>query len=171
MTYTVPPSTPADGNIKTLWVPAIADIRAPKLAELSAAGVVDISLYITKGGFEFAPEQQFVEDAREPLKFTGQALGNVSVSNTAVTVIDNTGGPYESTDNDAVEALEGDGYIVRRYGPAWDAALAATTQKVTVLDCAAGEKTRLPNEANSTFRSKVPLAVRDYAQDVAIATS
>lgn len=167
MSYTIPPSTPADGNIKTLVVPAIADIRAPKLTELNAVTVIDISLYITKGGFAFAPEQQYIDDGREPQKFVGQALGSTTVSNASITMIDNTGGPYEDDYNEGVEAVVGDVHIVRVYGQPFDAPL-TVAQKVTVLDCSAGEKQRLQNEANSQFRSQVPLAVRDYAQDVAV---
>lgn len=167
MTYTIPPSTPVDGNIRTLWVPAIADIRAPKVSELNAVTAVDISLYITKNGFSFTPEQQYIDDGREPQKFIGQALGSTTVSNVGVTVIDNTGGPYEEDFNKAIEALEGDGYIVRRYGLDWEDVFAAD-QKVTVLAVSVGEKQRLVPEANTQFRSTAPLGVRDYAQDVAV---
>lgn len=171
MAFTIPPSTPADGNILTLWVPAIADIAAPKLAELTAVGVVDISAYIPKSGFNFTPEQQYIDDGREPQRFVGQALGSTSVSGAGVTVIDNTGGPYEEDYNEAIAALIGDGFVVRRYGLPWETALAATTQKVTVLDVGCGEKQRQQPEANSAFKSVVPFAVRAYKQDVAIATA
>ena len=45
------PSTPADGNIRTVIATAIADTAAPALTELNAVTTVDISCYLTPGGF------------------------------------------------------------------------------------------------------------------------
>ena len=41
------PGTSADGNITTLWVPTIKDIKAPTMAELEAG--TDISNYVMLG--------------------------------------------------------------------------------------------------------------------------
>jgi len=57
------PGTSADGNITTLWVPTIKDIKAPTMAELEAG--TDISNYVMLGGWSFDPSQDAVSDQRE----------------------------------------------------------------------------------------------------------
>lgn len=165
------PSTPADGNVKTVVCTAIADIKAPKVSELTGGTVKDISCYITAGGFALTLEQESISDDRECDTFTAQQPGRVTSGSPSVTVIDNTGTALEATHNVAAEALTGTIYIVRRYGPAHDTAFAATTQKVDVFALKVGKKQRLQPEANSVLRSTYPLFLQDYAQDVAVVTS
>lgn len=164
------PSTPADGNVRTDIVPAIADIKAPKLTELNAATSKNISCYITAGGFTFAPEQATITDDRECDTFTASQPGRTSAGSPTVTVIDNTGTALSATANVAVDTLVPGAtvYIVRRYGLAYDAAYAATAQKVDVLQVKVGKKQRIQPEANSVLRSTFPLFVQDFAQDVAV---
>ena len=57
------PGTSAEGNITTLWVPTIADIKRPTMAELEAG--TDISNYVMLGGWTFEPSQDTVSDQRE----------------------------------------------------------------------------------------------------------
>ena len=57
------PGTSAEGNITTIWVPTIANIKAPTLAELN--GGTDISNYVMLGGWSFEPSQDTVSDQRE----------------------------------------------------------------------------------------------------------
>ena len=45
------PGTSAEGNITTIWVPTIANIKAPTLTELNAG--TDISNYVMLGGWSF----------------------------------------------------------------------------------------------------------------------
>ena len=52
------PGTSAEGNITTLWVPTIADIKRPTMAELEAG--TDISNYVMLGGWTFEPSQDTV---------------------------------------------------------------------------------------------------------------
>lgn len=164
------PSTPADGNVRTEIVTAIADIKLPKLTELSAASSKNISCYITAGGFTFAPEQATITDDRECDTFTASQPGRVSGGSPTITVIDNTGTAIATTANVAVDTLVPGTtlYVVRRYGLAYDAAFATTTQKVDVLKVVVGKKQRIQPEANSVLRSTFPLFVQDFAQDVAI---
>lgn len=57
------PGTSAEGNITTIWVPTIANIKAPTLTELNAG--TDISNYVMLGGWSFEPSQDTVSDQRE----------------------------------------------------------------------------------------------------------
>ncbi|MGC4151497.1 MAG: hypothetical protein QM628_00265 [Propionicimonas sp.] len=165
------PSTPADGNVKTVVCTAIANINAPTLAELTGGTVKDISCYITAGGFALTLEQEPIADDRECDTFTAQQPGRVSAGSPTVTVIDNTGTSLEATSNDGVGALTGTVYIVRRYGLPHTTAFAATTQKVDVFVCKVGKKQRIQPEANSVLRATFPLFVQDYAQDVTVTTT
>ena len=165
------PSTPADGNVRTDIVTAIADIKVPKLTELNAATTKNVSCYITAGGFTFTPEQATISDDRECDTFTASQPGRVSAGSPTITVIDNTGTAIATTANVAVDTLVPGStvYVVRRYGLAYDAAYATTVQKVDVLQVKVGKKQRIQPEANSVLRSTYALFVQDFAQDVAIA--
>src|SRR5690606_40283790 len=59
------PSTPADGNIKTVLVPAVADLSAPTVTELTGQDVIDISCYLVRNGFALTTDQQVITDERE----------------------------------------------------------------------------------------------------------
>lgn len=164
------PSTPADGNVRTDIVPAVANINAPTTAEATAATAKNLSCYITAGGFTFAPEQETIADERECDTFVASQPGRVSTGSPTITVIDNTGTTLSATYNVAVDALVPGTtiYIIRRYGLPFSTAF-ASTQKVDVIKAVVGKKQRIQPEANSVFRSTYPLFVVDFAQDVAIA--
>lgn len=46
MTVTIPEYVTAKGNIKVVWVPALADPTKPKVSELTAPTAVDLSCYM-----------------------------------------------------------------------------------------------------------------------------
>lgn len=165
------PSTPADGNVRTDIVPAVANTAAPTVAEATAPASKQISCYITAGGFVFAPEQETIADERECDTFVASQPGRVGTGSPTITVIDNTGTTLSATFNVAVDALVPGSAItiIRRYGLPFASAYAAA-QKVDVLKCTVGKKQRIQPEANSVFRSTYPLFVSDFAQDVAIVT-
>lgn len=165
------PSTPADGNVRTDVVTAIADIAAPKAAtELAAASSKNISCYITAGGSKLDATQDMITDERECDTFSAQAPGRKKIDSPSLTVIDNTG-TANSASNDAITALaEGSTvYVVRRYGKAYSTAYAAS-DKVDVFKCIVGAKQRMAPEANSVFRSLIPLYVQDYKMDATVAS-
>ena len=109
------PGTSADGNITTLWVPTIKDIKAPTMAELEAG--TDISNYVMLGGWSFDPSQDAVSDQRENVVQDFGAPGRKSVGDISIEVIDNTNTEHQEQ-NEAVTLMhEGaSGYIVRRRG-------------------------------------------------------
>lgn len=150
------PGTSAEGNITTIWVPAIADIKHPTIAELNAG--TDISNYVTLGGWSFDPSQDTVEDQRENTTQDFGAPGRKSAGDISIEVIDNTNTLHEKDGNAAVELLhEGaEGFIVRRRGMATDAPLEAG-QKLTVVAVIAGEKHVINPDANTMIRSNIPL--------------
>lgn len=147
------PSTPSDGNVKTVLVPAIADTAAPKLTELNAAGAVDISCYLTPDGFALTVDQATITDERLCSTETYGKPGRKTYG-LSLTGIDNTNSDVEATDNELVDTLvEGSQqYLVRRRGKPFDEPF-AVGDKVTVIPFQPGVKQDVAPEANSVIRS------------------
>ncbi len=149
------PGTSAEGNITTLWVPTIADIKRPTMAELEAG--TDISNYVMLGGWTFEPSQDTVSDQRENSTQDFGAPGRKSAGDISIEVIDNTNTEHAEQNKAVTLMAEGNsGFIVRRRGMATDAALAAG-QKLTVVSVKCGEKKVLNPDANTMIRSAIPL--------------
>jgi hypothetical protein len=146
------PSTPADGNQKVLLVPAIADLEAPTVTELTAAGVVDVSCYLTGDGFTPSLSEQVITDERLCSKQTFEQPGR-SQYGLEVVYIDNTNAPNAATDNKAKETLEPGTaqYLVVRRGKDFESAI-ATGDKVTIYPIKPGKYNEMPGEANSVLK-------------------
>lgn len=154
------PSTPADGNSLVKLVPAIADTSAPKIAtELNAAGAVDISCYLTGGGYKPSLSEQVITDERLCTTQTYEQKGR-SQRGLEVEYIDNTNSPNATTFNKAKDTLipGSSHFLVVRTGMPSEAPLAAG-QKVTVYPVTAGEYNDLPPEANSVLKTGQKLFV------------
>lgn len=163
------PSTPADGNILTLLVPTVADLSAPTLDEINAATAVDISCYLTPGGFAFTIDQATITDERECDTITRNEPGRVTPS-LAVTGIDNTNSPHEDEYNKLVEALVNGQEIValRRRGLPHTTAVTAA-EKVATTRFKPGIRQEVPSEANSTTRSTWTCFVSGHVPDAVVA--
>lgn len=163
------PSTPSDGNIKTILVPAIANPAAPTVAELTGASVEDISCYLTKDGFALTVDQATITDER---LCSTQVFGKPGTKTYGLTLtgIDNTNTAFATTDNVLVDTLvEGASmYLARRRGKPFDTAIKAA-DKVTVIPFDVGVKQDVPPEANSVIRSTWTQFVSgDVETDVAV---
>ena len=147
------PSTPSDGNVKTVLVTAIADPKIPKITELNAVGAKDISCYLTPDGFALTVDQATITDERLCSTETYNMPGRKTYSLT-LTGIDNTNSANATTHNILVETLvEGTQlFLVRRRGKAFDTAF-AVGDDVTVIPFQAGVKQDVAPEANSVIRS------------------
>jgi len=154
------PSTPADGNFLALIVPAIADTDAPTLAELNAASVVDISCYLTGGGWKPSLSEQVITDERLCTTQTYEKKGR-SQRGLEVEYIDNTNSPSAAEFNKAKDTLIPDSshFLVTRAGLPYETALAAS-QKVSIYPIDAGEYNDLPPEANSVLKTGQKLFVK-----------
>lgn len=161
------PSTPADGNIRTVIVTTVADPYAPTAAELNAG--VDISCYLTPGGFALSTDQGTITDERECSTQTFGAPGRKTYSLT-VTGIDNTNSANEDDYNELVEALpEGaQRYAYRRRGLPYETTFAAA-QKVTVVPFVAGVRSEVASEANSVLRSTWASFITGDVEEVTVA--
>jgi len=157
------PSTPADGNVKVVWVPTIAVTTAPTVAELTGASVVDLSCYLSADGFTPGLDEQVISDDRlcdtETFEQPGRSSRTLSV-----TYIDNSN---TAEDNDAYDTLVPGtaGYIVVRRGIPYATAFVATTQKVDVWPVKCGKRSDMPPEANSVLKTSQKLFVTGRVQE------
>jgi hypothetical protein len=160
------PSTPADGNVKVMWVTTIANTSAPTTAELNAASSKDLSCYLTGDGFTPALDEQVISDSRLCETETFEQPGRSSRTLT-LTYINNIN---TALANDAYSTLIPGtaGYIVRREGKAYDGAFAAA-DKVEVWPVKAGKRSNLPPEANSVLRVTQKMFVTGRVVDGTVA--
>lgn len=167
MANTYLPSTPADGNSLVLILPAVADLKAPTVAEVTAAGAVDISCYLTSDGFNPSLDEQVVSDERLCDKETREAPGRKQ-RGLEVTYIDNTNNPVADI-NAAKETLleSSDHVILYRRGLPYEDAVAAG-QTVSLYRIKAGAYNDLPGEANSVFKTTQKLFVGESAIGVQV---
>lgn len=158
------PSTPADGNVLVKLVAAIADTSAPKLTELNGASSVDISCYLTGGGYKPSLSEQVITDERLCTTQTYEQKGR-SQRGLEVEYIDNTNSPNESTYNKAKDTLVpgAEQFLVVRTGLPYTDAL-AVGQKVTIYPINPGEYNDMPPEANSVLKTGQKLFVRGEVQ-------
>jgi hypothetical protein len=163
------PSTPADGNIKTVLVPTVANLAAPTLAIANGGTAIDISCYLTPGGFALSVDQATITDERECDTITRGAPGRKTPA-LAITGIDNTNSAV--TDNDLAESLvEGSTWVaIRRRGKAFDAVF-ATGDVVTVTEFTVGVRGEVAAEANSVLRSTWSTFINGFEPDAVIAAS
>lgn len=147
MTVVFPEGVPAEGNVKVLFLSALADINDPTLAELNAG--IDLSCYLL-GTFSLGGEQATGTDRRLCSKETFQTLGRVARSVSPLTYVYDPQAAPGAEDNEAYETLEENtqGYLAVRYGlDAIDVALAAT-QKVDIapVTCGFQSKDAIPED-------------------------
>lgn len=162
------PSTPADGTLKVLWVPAIADPSAPTLAELTAVSVVDVSCYLTKDGWVPGLSENTITDDRLCDTQTYEKPGSHSRS-LQIKYVENPGSLTYNKAYDTFVPLTA-GFFVARKGMPYDTALAAA-QKVWVWPSQMGQRDPLPPEKDSVMRVQQKVFITGRTRtDVAIAT-
>jgi hypothetical protein len=125
----------------------------PTVAEMTATGAVNISCYLTPGGFDLTSDQASIDDQRD-CSTDNFALPGRATFTLTITGIDNTNTAIETTYNALVDALQEGAvlYDVTRRGKRFDIAPTAD-DKVRVVQFIVGKKSDLPSEANSVQRS------------------
>lgn len=164
------PSTPADGNIKTVIVPAVADLKNVLLTEANAASAIDISCYLTAGGFAFTVEQATITDERECDTITRGKGGRATPALT-LTGIDNTNTEFTDS-NELVEALaRGSNWVaLRRRGKSHTDPFVAG-DKITATRFEVGYRSEVAAEANSVLRSTWATFIDGFEPDAEIVTT
>ena len=118
MTVTIPESVTAEGNVKAVFVAAIADVDSPTVAELT--GGVDISCYLMPDWDGPTATQNTGEDRRFCSRETFTRLGRNQweISPLVYTYLPQELGTPGNAANDVYEALPPDttGFLVIGYG-------------------------------------------------------
>lgn len=146
------PKMLSDGDDKLLWVPAggIDDISAPKVSELTATGVLDISCLVTKANFALGSTgDEMINDPALCAKGSSPAPGSTNYE-AAMDFFRYT----TLSEDEAWETFTGkniEGYLVHRIGKPSDVAIAAG-DKVRVFFVITTTPQQLVPEANGGFR-------------------
>ncbi|HEY3559662.1 MAG TPA: hypothetical protein VGL05_19470 [Kribbella sp.] len=118
MAVTIPPGVKAEGNLKVVYVPTIASVTAPAVSELTAAGALDVSFFITGGNFKPSGEQARGDDRRVGSKQTFEALGREKSTIDDIVYIADPQAAAAAVGNKAMELFQPGvaGFFVVRYG-------------------------------------------------------
>lgn len=122
-----------NGTYRAWFVPVIADPTAPKLTEINAAGSLDISFYLTGGGYNPDVSENTVNDERLASKQIFEARGDFTKS----LELEYTFNPKAPTSDQArIKLAEGaKGFIVVRPAvDSEDAAVVGDLVDVTPVD-------------------------------------
>lgn len=143
------PSTSADGTVKIVFVPTLADPTAPTVTEVTGASAKDLSCYLTADGWTPGLDEQTVSDDRLCSTQTFEKPGRAARSLT-IKYVEN---PTDDPNNVAYVTLAPGttGYLVQRRGVSVDTAL-ATDDVVDVWPVQAGKYDPQPPEANSVLK-------------------
>lgn len=168
MTQPVPTSIPADGSVKVLWVPTIANVQEPTLDELTDTTVVDLSCYLTDDGFAPAVDEQVSTDNRLCSRQTFERRGRYTYSLNLTYVYQ--GQNLTANDNKAFSTLRhGElGFIVVRWGADYEIPV-EVDDLVEVWPAECGEQMKQAPEANGRLRLMQRIFIRNsVAKDVPV---
>lgn len=160
----LPKSVPADGNLKVVFVPAIAVPTAPSAAILNGATAVDLSCYLTPDGFSPGGDEAVINDDRLCSTQTFEQPGRFSDTLDIVYVFG------DAVDNEAYETLThlATGFVVTRWGKPYETVF-AVADIVDVYPVTAGKQNKQPPEANSVLKTGQKLFVTGSVErDVAV---
>lgn len=162
----LPTSVIADGNVKLLWVPAIANPAAPTVAELTATSVVDITCYLTS--MTITTDEQTVTDDRLCSRQTFSRAGSHQ-DTLEFTYVYQGQKPLAADNKAQTTLLEGTvGHIAMRWGTAYEPAVAAA-DIVDVYRLEAGVQRKQTPEKNSSLKIAQTMRPVDVSRrDVAV---
>lgn len=153
MVETIPPGVKAEGRSKVAYVPAISSMTAPTLAEINAAGSLNISFFLKAGQFQPNKEQARGDDRRYGSQQTFQKLGRINPSiEDIVYVADPQAAPAEAN-NRAMELFQPGvvGFFVVRWGLDVVTVDWAADQKVDVWPIEFGAQRKTPLAEDDEF--------------------
>ena len=166
---TQPASVPADGNLKVVWVSALADPANPTATELNAGSVVDLSCYLSADGYSPSTDEQSVTDDRLCSRQTYEQPGRFA-EGLEVGYVYRQQDPL-ATDNKAFATLKHltAGYVATRWGQDYEDAFAAT-DIVDIYPATCGRQRKQKPTANGVLTIMQKLFITGAVQqDVAVA--
>jgi hypothetical protein len=147
-----------DSKTRAAWVPTIANINAPTVAELNA-GMLLQSTMTPSGLAGFAPDTAKVDNSSLASRYNTGRVGKVSFDGTRLQFKRQTG---TDTIHDTL-VYQTTGYIVIRRSVAESTAW-TTGQKVSVYPAECAETVYLDPEENTVERYEVPITITDAPQ-------
>lgn len=140
-----------DGTVKVWWVPTIANIAAPTVAELAAG--ISLETTLTRDGLMgFKAETAPVDNTSLASKFDTSLAGMASFSGTGLRLKKQT--PTDTIYDTLTRNTQGN-LVIRRSIDV--ATAAAASQALQVYPSICGEVSWLEAEKNTTDRYEVPL--------------
>ncbi|GAB2951878.1 hypothetical protein GCM10027280_45330 [Micromonospora polyrhachis] len=144
-----------DGKILVYWLPAVANLAAPTVAELNAG--IKLSRILTKDGLPgWEPDTARVETTPLDGKFNTNKVGRSSFGDPMFRFKKQTG--VDTIYNTLVK--EAEGIVAIRRDIDRDVAWAAG-QPVEMYPAQCGETKRLAIEENTVSRYEVPITITD----------
>lgn len=155
----------SDGNTRVVWVPTIANIAAPTVAELNAGTRLDTTM-TSDGLMGFEADTQAVDNTPLSGKFDTELPGRPQVKNNALRLKKQNGNPG----SDAIFNLlapNTSGYVAIRKSldanTAW-----ASGQLTQIYPSTTGYEKYLAPEANTVERYEVPCFMNSQPQTRAV---
>lgn len=163
----IPTSIPADGSLKVLWVPEIADPAVPQQAELTAPSVVDLSCYLTDTGWQPSVNEEVSTDPRLCSRQVFERIGRFTDSLELTYVYQ--GQAPTASDNKAFATLRHRelGYIVTRWGADYELPI-EDGDIVDVYPAECGVQQKLAPEANGRLRITQRIFIRGLVRRDAV---
>lgn len=146
-----------DGMVRVDFVPVIANIAAPTVAELNAVGVVPLTPRLTPDGLDISADTGTVDVTKMNSTSNSNRVGRRSYT-AAVTYIRGTTADTEATAVETALTYRAVGYLVVRRDLAWDAAYAAA-QKIEIYPIECGEANPDAPGPDTLQTVNVPLTV------------
>lgn len=164
MVVTIPVGVKAEGNLKVVWVPTLTSVTAPPVADVNAAGGLDISFFLTAGNFKPSGEQARGEDRRVGSKQTFETLGREKSTIDDIVYIADPQAAALAAGNKAMELFQPGvtGFFIVRYGLDAETVDMAVAQKVDIWPMQFGVQNKVALDENDEFakiRITQPVAV------------
>jgi hypothetical protein len=143
----------AEGNLKVAYVPTIANLATPTTIEVTAAGALDISFFITAGNFKPSGEQARGDDRRVGSKQTFETLGREKSTIDDIIYIADPQAAAATAGNKAMELFQPgvSGFFVVRYGLDAETVDFAAAQKVDIWPIIFGAQNKSQLAENDEF--------------------
>jgi hypothetical protein len=164
MVVTIPAGVKAEGNLKVVWVPTLTSVTAPPVADVNAAGGLDISFFLMAGMFKPSGEQARGDDRRVGSKQTFETLGREKSTIDDIVYIADPQAAALAAGNKAMELFVPGvtGFFIVRYGLDAETVDFAVAQKVDIWPMVFGVQNKVPLDENDEFakiRITQPVAV------------
>lgn len=153
MVLTVPVGVKAEGNLKVVWVPTLTSLTAPPIADVNAAGGLDISFFLMAGQFKPSGEQARGDDRRVGSTKTYETLGREKNTIDDIVYIADPQAAALAAGNKAMELFQSGvgGFLIVRYGLDAETVDFAVAQKVDIWPIQFGAQNKVSLDENDEF--------------------